>query len=128
MPLKKFPLTPPDPDGEPIQFQLGDEPPFTCLPDLPAAAIHALVSNGPTVGMFAFLRGALVADDEDRFDETLARKDRVVTDDVLNDVLRYVSESYGQRPTRRSSSSQDGPLTTSAGSPAPSEPEASPAP
>jgi hypothetical protein len=127
MPLKKFALVDPNDygDDDPIRFQLGDEPPFTCLPDVPAAAIHALVTRGPTDGMFAFLRGALIADDEDRFDALLARKDVLVDDGTLNAVLSYVSEAFTNRPTRRSSSSQDGPLTTNDGSPGSSPLEAS---
>lgn len=118
MPAKKFDLNPPAPDDDPIRFALGDEW-FTCLPDMPAAAVYALVSHtSPVRGAITFIRGALVADDEDRFDATLARKDFIVDEDTLMGVLRFVSESYGARPTLRSTSSQDGPLTTSDGSPA----------
>lgn len=128
MPVKKFPLEPPDADADPIQFALGDEL-FTCLPSAPAVAVHALVSYpSPIRGTFAFIRGVLVADDEDRFDAYLARKDVLVDEDTLMDVLRYLSSEYGARPTRRSSSSQDGPLTTSDGSPGSSPFEAHPAP
>lgn len=126
MPIKKFPLNPPNPSDDPIQFALGDET-FTCLDDLPAAAIHALVSYAsPVRGAVAFLRGALIANDEDRFDAALASKKLIVGEDTLLDVLKYVSEQYGSRPTRRSSSSQDGPLTTNDGSPGSSPSEASP--
>ncbi len=117
MPTKRFDLVKPTTDTDPIGFFLGEHP-FTCLSDLPVAATHALVSYAsPVRGAFAFLRGALIAEDEDRFDEVVASKTELVTEEVLMDVLRYVSSEFGARPTRRSASSQAGPLTTSDGSP-----------
>lgn len=125
MPPKRFPLiTAADHDDEPPTFALGDHT-FTCLPVAPAAAVHALVASRPTLGAMAFIRGVLVAEDEDRFDELIARKDVIVDEPTLGDVLRYLSTEYAARPTRRSSSSQDGPPTTNDGSPAGSPREAS---
>lgn len=119
MPVKKFQLV--HPEGEPddpIQFALEDRT-FTCLSDLPVAATHALVSfASPIRGAIAFIRGALIANDEDAFDEMLARKDVLITEDVLMDVLDYVSGRYTARPTQRPISLPDGGSPTNDGAPA----------
>lgn len=101
---------------EPIGFFLGDEE-FTCLDDAPAVAKYALLTSGPIVGTLTFIRGVLIAEDEDRFDELLGRKDVIVTDVVLAAVLGDLQEVYTGRPTRRPSSSPGGPQATNDGSP-----------
>lgn len=115
MPLKKFPLEPAKRAEDPIQFALGDQT-FTCLDEAPAVAIHALGMRSAVASTFAFIRGVLVPEDEDRFDRYVARKDIIVGEEVLGDVLRYLSGEYAARPTRRSTSSLGGPLSTNDGS------------
>lgn len=124
MPLiKRYAIEGPARSEDPIQFALGDEV-FTCLDEVPAAASYALVVGGLVVATLDYIRGVLVAEDEDRFDELLRRKDVVVTQSVLSEVLTDLVAVYTARPTRRPANSVGGPQPTSTESPGSSLSEA----
>jgi hypothetical protein len=106
---------------EPISFALLGET-FNCKPILPGATLVEIISaiDGSTGSggdaVTETFRAALTPADVDRFYALLKDEDYVVSLQTLVDILQWLVEQYGQRPTLRSGSSSDGASTTGPGS------------
>lgn len=100
MPRPVFELPATDTDDDPIEFQMGAVL-YRCVDDLPATAVYALATSGAVVGAVRFIRGCVLPEFEDTFDAQLDEKARgkVVTDQVLAQVLKYLTRTYTGRPT-----------------------------
>jgi hypothetical protein len=108
-------------DLEPISFALLGET-FDCKPIIPGAVLVEIISaidGSAGAGGDAVtetFRAALKPEDVERFYDLLKREDLVVSLQTLVDILQWLVEQYGQRPTKRSDSSSDGVSTTGPGS------------
>lgn len=106
------------PDGDVVESDEEWEETFRCLPVAPGGAlddIAAAVSIDDhgrmtfnKVSVLRFIRAVLVEADEQRFDEVVRDKRRMVELDVLGEIMIDLSEGYTNRPT--------GPQRTSPGS------------
>lgn len=107
-------------EREPVTFDIGGyrqstkeqwKETFTCLPEAPSGVLDDLatssllddkgrrVFNAPS--LLAFFEGVLVEEDVARFRAITHDKDRIVTLDLLGDVMMYVAEEITGRPTGR---------------------------
>lgn len=64
------------------------------------------------------IRSILLPEDEQRFNQTISRKDIRVRVDDLIEIYKWLLEVYGERPTQPPSGSSDGRPSTEATSPA----------
>lgn len=100
---------------EEISFTLLGET-YRCRPILPGSTLVRIIEatdggNGVAVINDLF-REALDPADADRFFEVLEGTEYVVSIETLIEILQWLVEQYSQRPTKRPSSSEDGPSTT----------------
>lgn len=100
MPRRVFDLPASSRSDDPIVIQIGGTA-YRCVDDLPARAVYLLTTDSGTSATIAFIRACLPPDAEATFDEQLADRDagRIVTQDVLSDVMDYLIGAYAQRPT-----------------------------
>lgn len=119
---RSFAFPEPDDDdeiAEPITFDVAGEK-FACLDDMPASAMYALGrrQDAPVVRSVDFVRYVLADDDEEgRFLALLHRRGSKVDDALLGEIVRYLTEAYTNRPTKRSGGSASGPRRTTTTSP-----------
>ena len=101
MPRKVFDLPASSRDDDPIVIQIGGTA-YRCVDDLPARAVYLLTTDSGTSATIGFIRACLPDDAETTFDAQLAERDagKIVTQDVLSDVMDYLIGAYAHRPTR----------------------------
>lgn len=125
MPHRSFDFTPPvDADGdepkEPITFELAGlgqitkEPwkeSFTAVPVAPPGVLDDLTSSmgadkrGNRVwhapSLLGFMRGILIDEDIDRFEDLMRDKDRAIKIEALGEIMLWVAQELVDRPTSR---------------------------
>lgn len=110
-------------EREPLQFKLGGET-FTCLAVIPAGLGYDLLEielTGDQLRIGLAYRDFILAvlatkADRDRFEKVLRQTKNAVEPLDLRDVVVWLAEQYGGRPTQRSSDSSDGPPANGASS------------
>ncbi len=107
---------------EPIHFRIAPDD-FRCYPEIPLDTmleVTELAGNKELTGMARFkefleiLTGVIVVDDYDKFIERTRKptKDKPNPNPIglkhMQDIIPWIMEVYGLRPTRESSESADG--------------------
>lgn len=86
---------------------------LVCLPVLPVAAQQLLRREGlPIRELVAFVEATLTDSSVVLFRDALADKTQIVDEDLLADVVMWLTEEYAQRPSVPPSDSSDGRPTT----------------
>lgn len=100
-----------DDSGEAVWGEPWKEGPFRCLPEIPAIALDRLASsigtntrgettyNAPSV--VGFLRAVLIPPDRAKLDTLLDDDSRPVTLEHLAEIMGWVTEELGTRPSGR---------------------------
>lgn len=113
--FKQFEIAKAETAGEGPSFGMADQV-FQCLPVLPVAAIAELTKDsGGIVQAVAFFEAVLIPEDVVRFHTLLADKVRVVTGEIITEVLSWLVEEYTARPTELLSTLSGGQQSTSNG-------------
>lgn len=106
---------------EPLRFTI-DGDTFECAPVLPAAGTRLLLALAETVEGSAgsaqiamigdFLDTVMLPESAERFAARMKDPARPIDDDQIGDVLKWLVERYGQRPTVPPTPSDGGRPTT----------------
>lgn len=108
-----------DDDGERVEkketttFRCVGEPPGAVLLDLAGSAVDETGARS-AAAVLDFFRAVLVDDDVAPFFTLVHDKAVAVPIATLGEIMNWLAEEYGRRPTGPSSSSQDGRSTTGA--------------
>ena len=111
--LKTFTLEGTDRMGRPVPSQT-----FSCYPimqgEILAQAMVKLDNDDlkKLLEISAFIRESLIEEDIERFNNLITGKDFIVELKTLGAVVSQLISEYGQRPTKASSTSQDGQMPT----------------
>lgn len=118
MPRRVFDLPASSRADDPIVIMIGGTA-YRCVDDLPARAVYLLTTDSGTSATIAFIRACLPDDAEATFDAQLAERapGRIVTQDVLSDVMDYLIGAYAERPTSPPDSLPGGRQATTDSSP-----------
>jgi hypothetical protein len=100
---------------EEVKFKLLDEE-FSCRSSLPGKIMldfaartadeNSSAANAAVV--FDFFKAAMPKSDYERFDALISDPDRSVQIETIMDIVSWLMEVYGERPTRRSEDSSTG--------------------
>ena len=100
-----------------LRWKAGDEEhaqTFHCLAQPPGGFVAELFGARASTGFYAiaaaarFVRGCLVAQDEEAWDEIIRSKDSIVPYQRIAEILDFLAEAYIGRPTTPPSGSPDG--------------------
>lgn len=107
--------SPSDSSAEPIEFQLYGER-FSCRPTVPGKLMLEFASRtsddsnsaeNATV-LLDFFAAVLYPESHERFDSIISDPDKAVSLESLMDIVSWLMETYGSRPTERSEPSSTG--------------------
>lgn len=97
--------------GNPVFGEQWTAGPFRCLPEIPARALNRLASSVGTnargeqvvnqLSVVDFLKDVIIPPDRDLFDALLDDDERQVPLEKLVEVMSWVTEELGQRPSGR---------------------------
>lgn len=102
-------------DSEPVEFQLYGEK-FSCRPSVPGKLMlefakrtsdESNTSDNATV-LLDFFSAVLYPESYQRFDVLISDPDRAVSLESLMEIVSWLMETYGSRPTERSEPSSTG--------------------
>lgn len=123
--MKEFDIASPEPQGEPIVFKLAKEE-FRCIPELPGVAVIELYRDDGTTPLIArianFIEACLIEEDVPKFRRLLKSWRHRIRADDLAQVLTWLVEQYGARPTEPAAFWGDGRQTSGSGSTAGAQP------
>lgn len=96
-------------DFEPLGFELNDQQ-FECHPAIQGAVFIEFIQategeDSSTAGaLYSFLQDAMPKEEYERLQEVLHGPDVIIDLEVIAEIVKYLVEEYGSRPTQEPTS------------------------